>query len=400
MAAAPDPVGPARDKAEREQAAKPQAVEAQQATADRAPPQPQHGDRAAPFRLERLGVVMQADPTVAEEVEGVLNPAAARGPDGELYLFPRLVGRGNRSRVGRATVRFDRAGTPVAVERLGPVLEPQEPYELRPAERTGGCEDPRVTYVEPLRQYVLAYTAWGPSGPRVALAVSHDLAAWRRLGLAEFIPDPDPVYGVDFDTYHNKDAMFFPRAVTAPNGESSLAILHRPVYDVHVPEGIGDPRPTIWISYCPLVAVQRDLRALTELRQHQQLLAPEQPWEELRLGAGTPPLLTPLGWLVVYHGVAARPAAAAADRPPLSYCAGALVLGEQDPRQVKYRSATPVLRPETGAETEGVVPHVVFPTGVDDRHDGRIDVYYGMADLRIGVARLQLPATLPAPPPP
>jgi len=123
MADAPDPVGPARDKAEREQAAKPQAVGEQQATADRAPQRPQHGDRAAPFRLERLGVVMQADPTVAEEVEGVLNPAAARGPDGELYLFPRLVGRGNRSRVGRATVRFDRAGTPVAVERLGRIAQ-------------------------------------------------------------------------------------------------------------------------------------------------------------------------------------------------------------------------------------------------------------------------------------
>jgi len=107
--------------------------------------------------------------------------------------------------------------------------------------------------------------------------------------------------------------------------------------------------------------------------------------------------LTPLGWLVFYHGVAARPTAAAGDRPPLAYCAGALVLEAQDPRRVKYRSATPVLRPETGAETEGVVPHVVFPTGVDDRHDGRIDVYYGMADLRVGAARLTLPTHLPAP---
>jgi len=32
----------------------------------------------------------------------VLNPAAVRGPDGELYLFPRLVAAGNYSRVGIA----------------------------------------------------------------------------------------------------------------------------------------------------------------------------------------------------------------------------------------------------------------------------------------------------------
>jgi len=28
------------------------------------------------------------------EVEGVLNPAAIRGHDGKLYLFPRLVAKG------------------------------------------------------------------------------------------------------------------------------------------------------------------------------------------------------------------------------------------------------------------------------------------------------------------
>jgi predicted GH43/DUF377 family glycosyl hydrolase len=42
---------------------------------------------------------------------------------------------------------------------------------------------------------------------------------------------------------------------------------------------------------------------------------------------------------------------------------------------------------------------VVFPTGIDRRDDlgnsDRFDVYYGMADDRIGVARLDVPATLP-----
>ena len=92
---------------------------------------------------------MEPEPGNPNEVEGVLNPAAARGPDGELYLFPRLVAKGNYSRIGIARVRFNDAGDPIGVERIGIALEPEADYERRP-DGGGGCEDPRVTYVEPL----------------------------------------------------------------------------------------------------------------------------------------------------------------------------------------------------------------------------------------------------------
>ena len=46
------------------------------------------------FKLQRLGQMMEPEPGNPQEVEGVLNPAAVRGPDGKLYLFPRLVARG------------------------------------------------------------------------------------------------------------------------------------------------------------------------------------------------------------------------------------------------------------------------------------------------------------------
>ena len=49
-------------------------------------------------------------------------------------------------------------------------------------------------------------------------------------------------------------------------------------------------------------------------------------------------------------------------------------------------------RPE---ERSGTVANVVFPTGIDRPDDlgppERFDVYYGMADDRIGVARLEVP---------
>jgi predicted GH43/DUF377 family glycosyl hydrolase len=71
----------------------------------------------------------------------------------------------------------------------------------------------------------------------------------------------------------------------------------------------------------------------------------------------------------------------------------------EEPSFVRYRSPEPVLMPESPAERLGVKPNVVFPTGIDRRDDlglpDRLDVNYGMADNKIGVARLDLPEALP-----
>ena len=123
------------------------------------------------------------------------NPAAARGPDGQLYLFPRLVAAGNYSRIGIARALFNGAGDPSGVERLGIALEPEADFERRPD--GGGCEDPRISFVEPLGRYVMTYTAFSVAGPRIALAISEDLFRWQRLGLANFWReggiDPQPI---------------------------------------------------------------------------------------------------------------------------------------------------------------------------------------------------------------
>ena len=66
------------------------------------------------------------------------------------------------------------------------------------------------------------------------------------------------------------------------------------------------------------------------------------------------------------------------------------MLDGRDPRRVLYRTAHSSLEPRAVAERVGVVPRVVFPTGLDTHPDGTVDVYYGMADSRIGVARASL----------
>lgn len=352
-------------------------------------------DKQNPFTLQRLGMVMRGDPNNPKEVLGVLNPAIARAPDGRLMMFPRVVAAGNYSRIGLAEVQFDAAGNPVAVERRGYVLEPTEPYEQNA--RTAGCEDPRITWVAALNQYVMVYVAYGPLGPRVALAVSSDLLHWQRIGPAKFAFESR--WRVDFDLYDNKDAFLFPEPVRDPRGHLALAMMHRPSNvqggRTVLPEGVREPRAAIWISYCPLERAHADPQALLHWQHHELVATSLHDWEETKIGGGTPPVKTPFGWLTVYHGVAGRIVENVDHQPYVHYRAGIMLLDLDDPRRVLYRSITPVLAPEVEEERVGVVGNVVFPTGIDSREDGRIDIYYGMADAAIGVARLDLPKHLP-----
>ena len=158
-----------------------------------------------------------------------------------------------------------------------------------------------------------------------------------------------------------------------------------------------DREQSIWIPYCPMPP-----RGLTSHRpglfnSHHRLATPVSPWERLKIGGGIPPILTKHGWMVIYHGVSEMPAWATAAPPAL--LAGVMVLSKDHPRVIRYRSVEPVLTPVLPQERQGTIADVVFPTGIDRRDDlglpDRFDVYYGMADNRIGVARLDLPDFLP-----
>lgn len=353
------------------------------------------------LQLKRLGQIMEPEQGNPMEVEGTLNPAAVRGPDGNLYLFPRLVARGNYSRIGIARVLFNDAGDPVGAERLGIALEPKAEYERNAA--GGGCEDPRISYVEPLAHYVMSYTALSDHGPRIALAVSKDLFHWERLGLATF----RPYNRVEFDGVDNKDASVFPDAVLDPSGKPALAILHRPLFPGTRPEekldspGSGEidlHRESIWISYRCLDIKGNDTSLMCHFTSHHRLAAPVSTWERLKIGGGTPPILTRHGWMIIYHGVSEAAKTDNGGRH-LCYSAGMMVLSKKYPRNILYRSKEPLLTPLMPKERGGAVANVVFPTGIDRRDDlglpDRFDVYYGMADYRIGVARFDMPDVLP-----
>jgi predicted GH43/DUF377 family glycosyl hydrolase len=206
----------------------------------------------------------------------------------------------------------------------------------------------------------------------------------------------------------DKDASLFPVAIPNPSGQPELAILHRPLFPGTRPEETARrpasreldlDRESIWISYCSMTLEGTGPYRFGQFTSHHRLATPVSAWERLKIGGGTPPILTRHGWLVIYHGVSV-PADANREARQLCYSAGVMVLSKKHPQVLRYRSAKPVLTPELPQERRGTIANVVFPTGIDRRADlgtpDRFDVYYGMADNRIGVTRFDMPDILPS----
>ena len=337
--------------------------------------------------VQRLGVALAPNGS-REESEGILNPASARGRDGTLYLYPRCVGPGNTSRIGLIEVTGDQP----RYVRHGYALEPQEEYEKRTAAGGYGCEDPRVTYVTALDTYLMAYTAFGPDGPRIAVAQSRDALDWERLGPVDF--------SAVGRTGDDKDAAFFPDPVLSPGGVPSLAFYHRPMHRLSSIDGCAaaelllarppNEREATCIAYVPLTRVLRSRRALLRPTESAMVLEPGKGWGAVKNGAGTPPVRLGEGWLSLFHAVDASHGADGGC-VGVRYGAGIVVHDPERPHVVRYRSPAPIMTPDTHEERIGVVSDVVFPTAIDRLDDGRsFDVYYGMADARIGRARLSL----------
>lgn len=341
-------------------------------------------------QMQRLGTILEPNGD-ASEVEGTLNPACARTREGTLMLYPRDVARANISRIGAVRIQTDSPA--FQCERLGFALEPKAPYEIRPNPGFG-CEDARVTFIKAIDAYIMAYTAFGPAGPRIAIALSNDARAWERVGLLDF-------KGPGMHVGDDKDAAFFPEPVMSPGGVLSLAFYHRPMLHLSAVDGRAAipmiekmpfaDRESIRMGYIPLDPVLKNRARLTDVRESVLVMSPDAQWGSLKLGCGTPPVRIEEGWMSLFHAVDVLDGEAA--KPKFRYSAGLMIHDAQHPQIVRYRSPQPVLTPQTGEETKGIVDNVVFPTGIDPRPDlgSRVfDVYYGMADYKIGAVRMTL----------
>lgn len=349
-----------------------------------------HDTIGSEIQVRRLGLALEPDGSESE-AEGTLNPASARSRSGELLLYPRDVARGNISRVG--LVRGIPKGDGFAFERSGFALDPAAAYELRPHPGYG-CEDPRVTFIPVLDRYVMAYTAFGPQGPRIAVAISEDALVWKRIGLLHF-DKPGMHIGDD------KDAAFFPEPVISPSGVKSLALYHRPMLHLSAVDGRAaipmiermpfHDRESIRMAYVPLEPVLHDIASILDVAESVLVMSPDAQWGSLKLGAGTPPVRIDEGWMSLFHAVDVLDATGG--KPKLRYSAGMMIHDLEQPHRIIYRSPVPLLSPESDAELRGIVDNVVFPTAIDPRPDlgpRTFDFYYGMADWSVGAARLTL----------
>ncbi len=272
------------------------------------------------------------------------------------------------------------------------VLAPDEQWEH--GQRNAGVEDPRITFLEPLGLHVMTYIAYGPLGPKPALAYSRDTVEWHRLGPFQFSYQPE--LATDLNLFANKDIVFFPELVPGPDGRQSIALLHRPMWDLdwlrpgegaRPPAGIDEVRPSIWIGYIDVDAARSDLSALTRVHDSAMIIGPEMAYETAKIGAGPSPLRVPEGWLLLHHGVSGATPKGFELAHGSRYAAGAILLDADDPQRVIARSAEPLLSPQTADELHGTLGNVVFPTAVEEI-GGRTFVFYGMADSSIGVAEL------------
>jgi len=212
-------------------------------------------------------------------------------------------------------------------------------------EELWGIEDPRITWVDELGKYVIAYTAFSKDGPGVALALTEDFRTFERCGL---VMQPD-----------DKDAALLPRRI---NGQ--FALIHRPA---------TDSSANIWISYSP------DLR---NWGGHKPILLARKGawWDANKIGLSPPLIETENGWLMIYHGV--RHTAAGS-----LYRLGLALFATNDPETCIARGDEWVFGPEAVYEREGDVDNVAFPCGTTLAADGdTINMYYGGADSCIALA--------------
>ncbi len=292
-------------------------------------------------RSDANPIITAAD--VPYPANSVFNPGAARIGD-ETVLLLRV-----EDLRGISQLHVARSADGVSGWRFEPEPLLRSDVERYP-EEIWGCEDPRLTWLPEREEWAIAYTAYSRRGPLVSLAMTRDFRSVRRLGPA--MPPED------------KDAALFPRRF-----DGRWAMIHRPS-----PLRGG---AHMWISFSPDLRHWGDHALLLEARDGAW-------WDAGKIGLGPPPLETPDGWLLLYHGVHATSAG------PI-YRAGLALLDLENPRIVLGRTDEWIFGPSAPYEVAGDVGRVVFPCGwVLDPEAGVVSVYYGAGDSVVGLATARL----------
>jgi len=208
--------------------------------------------------------------------------------------------------------------------------------------------DPRLVEIEGV--YYVTWCNGNPLGAQIGLAKTTDFKT--------FIQFENPFQPP------NRNAVLFPRKI---NG--AYAMLHRPS------DWGQTPRGDIYYSESP---------DLVHWGKHRYVFGPASGWQSTKVGAGPPPIETPEGWLLIYHGVWTSCRG-------FLYYAGAALLDLEKPWRVLYRTKDYLLGPTMPYERIGDVPNVIFPSAaIVYPETGIIRMYYGSADTCVSMAEAKL----------
>jgi len=269
----------------------------------------------------------------------IFNPGATLLPDGTTLLLCRVEDRRGLSHLSAA--RSVNGIDNWKIDNLPTLASDPKHYP----EEIWGIEDPRITYLPELEKYAVVYTAYSFGGPCVSLALTKDFHSYERLGA---IMQPD-----------DKDAAILPRMIN-----NRWVLIHRPM---------GITSADMWISF------SSDLR---NWGGHRKMLKARLGgwWDANKIGLSCPPIETPQGWLVIYHGVKQNAAGSI-------YRLGLALFDLESPELCLKRGSEWVFCPEEPYERHGDVDNVVFPCGYTLSSDGdTLNVYYGAADSSVALA--------------
>jgi predicted GH43/DUF377 family glycosyl hydrolase len=302
--------------------------------------------------LERLAMNPMVTPSDFSftQATGTFNPGAAVDHrTGRVVLLVRVF----EKETGRSCLAIALSSDGETIDEIWdrPAVAREESYE------EWGAEDARITWIEEDGLYAITYTGYSPAGPRVCLITTDDLlapACYRRHG---------PRIAGD-----NKNCVVFPEKIGG-----QYVILHRPM-------------PRIECIRVSSLEEEWPVKGVT-------ILGPRPgTWRSSRVGAGSPPIRTRIGWLLAFHG-------ATTIEEGNVYSIGWCVLDLAKPETVLYVSDAAPLRPEAPYEIEmGLIPQldhanfitgvrVVFAQGLVEVGDDLI-VYYGAADVSVAAARV------------
>ncbi|RLE85897.1 MAG: glycosidase [Thermoprotei archaeon] len=341
--------------------------------------------RTTPLIRPRREAVIAINGELVRWERCVYNAAAIR-LEGVTYVLYRALGYDGISRIG---LWWSRDGIREDGRLDYPIFGPETSYELPrdiSARReyhirkygiireAGGTEDPRVVEID---GYIyMTYTAYGD-------IVQAGLAKVKK---EDFLRAVEEFRSFDeWKTIWRREGLIFPGI------EDKDVILY--------PQKFGD-------KYCVVHRIPPDMQIVftdNPVKEDYETIgrtfARPRPWlwDNLKIGAGAPPLKTKYGWLHIYHGVGEV-------KGVRKYMLGVIVTDLKMPDRIIYRSPNPILVPEKDYEVHGWAPNVVFCCGAVPKHkdsnevleeDDEILIYYGGADHVIGVGEARISELIP-----